>query len=83
MSAQVVTIDVREDLKSGREPRARIMDAVSRLREGESLRVIAPFEPRPLINLLTMQGFTATPTQAGSGEWEVLFKPSAQTDDTA
>ena len=81
MNNLIVTIDVREDIAAGREPLSRISDAVSLLREGESLKVIAPFEPRPLINLLAMQGFTAKATQTESGEWEAVFSPAEPADE--
>ena len=53
------------------------MEAVGRLRDGEQLRVIAPFEPRPLIGVLVAQGFVATVTQADDGSFAVLFAPAA------
>lgn len=80
MPAKTVTLDVREDLREGREPFARIMAAVSRLREGERLRVIAPFEPRPLIGVLAAQGFVASVTQAADGSFETIFTSAAPLD---
>ncbi|MEQ1859125.1 MAG: DUF2249 domain-containing protein [Chthoniobacteraceae bacterium] len=83
MPAPTITLDVREDLRAGREPFPRIMEAVGRLREGEQLRVIAPFEPHPLISVLAMQGFAASVTESGDGGFEVVFAPvvSAERDD--
>lgn len=75
--AIIVTLDVREDIREGREPFRKILDAAGRLRDGEQLRIIAPFEPRPLIHLLATQGFTATVTQRENA-YEVTF--SAQPD---
>jgi uncharacterized protein (DUF2249 family) len=77
MAETVITLDVREDLREGREPFPRIMEAVHRLRDGEQLRVIAPFEPRPLIGVLATQGFVASVTPAADGSFAVLFTPSA------
>lgn len=68
----VVTVDVRDDIREGRSPLPRIMDVVLRLREGESILVIAPFEPRPLISLLTEQGFTAQVTEVAE-HFEIMF----------
>ena len=70
--SSIITLDVREDLREGREPFGRIMEAVARLREGERLRVLAPFEPRPLMNVLARQGFTAA-VQPIAGGFEVIF----------
>jgi uncharacterized protein (DUF2249 family) len=80
MPAETVTLDVREDLRAGREPFPRIMAAVSRLREGEQLRVIAPFEPRPLIGVLAAQGFVASVTQVADGSFEAIFTSTAPLD---
>ncbi len=77
MPATTITLDVRDDLRAGREPFPRIMEAVGRLRDGEQLRVIAPFEPRPLIGVLAAQGFVAKVTQTVDGSFEVLFEPAA------
>lgn len=70
--AKLVTIDVREDIREGREVFRRIMDAVSRMTDGDALRVIAPFEPRPLIALLTERGFSSAVTPLPDG-CEVRF----------
>lgn len=84
MPHSTITLDVRADLKAGREPFPRILEAVGRLREGEQLRIIAPFEPRPLIGVLTAQGFSSTVTPTDDGAFAVLFTPlaSAESDDS-
>ena len=73
MPQTIITLDVREDLRAGREPFPRIMEAVGRLRDGERLRIVAPFEPRPLIGVLAAQGFSATITPIEDGDFEVIF----------
>jgi uncharacterized protein (DUF2249 family) len=73
MKDKVVKLDVREDIKYGREPFSKIMLAVSRLQDGEKLLLIAPFEPVPLFNVLANQGFTHEAKPVASGDWEVLF----------
>lgn len=77
MPHTIITLDVRDDLRAGREPFARIIETVGRLREGERLRVIAPFEPRPLVGVLAAQGFIATVAEMDDGAFEVLFTPAA------
>lgn len=77
--AIIVTLDVREDIREGREPFRKILDAAGRLRDGEQLRIIAPFEPRPLINLLATQGLTATITQREDA-YEVTFSAQPNTE---
>lgn len=50
--ADVVRLDVREDIRRGKEPLGRIMTAVKGLGPGQMLVVRAPFEPMPLYEVL-------------------------------
>jgi uncharacterized protein (DUF2249 family) len=76
MSENIVTLDVREDLRSGREPFSKIMNAVGQLRAEEKLLLVAPFEPAPLLSVLGKQGFAHQSKRLQSGDWEVLFTRS-------
>lgn len=80
MPPTIITIDVRDDIRAGREPLPHILEAVGRLREGEQLRILAPFEPRPLIGVLAAQGFLATVTESEGGGFEVLFTQAASAE---
>lgn len=71
-----ITLDVREDIRGGREPFSRIMEAVTRLKDGESLRLIVPFEPRPLYDVMERRGFSHEARLTATGDWEVLFSRS-------
>jgi len=73
MNNNVVTLDVRADIRAGRQPCSNIMGAVTGLKEGESLRLLAPFEPKPLFEVLAQQGFAHSARPLGDGDWEVLF----------
>ena len=73
MNDMIITLDVREDIRQGREPFGRIMQTVGRLRPGEKLRLLAPFEPVPLFRVMAHQGFTHEARLMRSGDWEVLF----------
>ena len=77
MPSTIITLDVREEIRGGREPFPRIMEAVGRLRDGEQLRILAPFEPRPLIGVLAAQGFTARITPLDAGDFEIIFSALA------
>jgi uncharacterized protein (DUF2249 family) len=77
MSEKVVTLDVREDLRNGREPFSKVMGAVAKLGPDEKLRMIAPFEPTPLFSVLGNQGFDHESKQIPSGDWEILFTRSS------
>jgi uncharacterized protein (DUF2249 family) len=73
MNNQIVMLDVREDLRSGREPFTKIMTAATALRRGGNLLIIAPFQPVPLLSVLKKLGFSYTANRTDSGDWKVLF----------
>lgn len=73
MRTRTVTLDVREHIRSGREPFAAIMSTIARLRPDEQLLLVAPFEPVPLFDVLAKQGFAHEARQTDSGDWEVRF----------
>lgn len=83
MNAQLVTLDVRDDIRQGREPFSKIMSAVAALTDDQDLRLLAPFEPVPLFRVLERKGFAhhARPTDAG--DWEVLFRRGPAAADAA
>lgn len=69
----IVTVDVRDDIRSGREPFSKIMNAAAALRRNDQLLLIAPFEPAPLYRVMDKQGFRHAGQPNKSGDWEVLF----------
>lgn len=69
----VVTVDVRDDIRAGREPFQRIMAAASSLREGQALEVINVFEPVPLYEVMRQRGFAHRTDRTPEGDWRVLF----------
>ncbi len=70
-----LTLDVRPILQAGQDPFRDIMQAVSRLAPGQAFRLLVPFEPVPLYNVLGRKGFTPRATRHAAGEWEILFLP--------
>ena len=72
-NAAVVELDVRDDLRSGREPFSRIMSAVAALRGDEVLRLRAIFEPVPLYSILTRRGFAHEAEAHTADDWSVWF----------
>ena len=68
-------LDVRPILKEGGEPFSIIMQAVAQLRPGQSLRLLAPFKPIPLFQVLGARGFQPSAREIGDGVWEVIFSP--------
>ena len=72
-----VTLDLRADIRRGREPFGRIMETVATLQENEDLLLIVPFEPLPLFSLMARRGFSHEARQTDSGDWQVIFRRSA------
>ncbi len=72
-SKKPVTLDVREDIRRGREPFSRIMQAAATLDSDQTLVLLAPFEPMPLYAVLQNQGFSHESRELDSGDWEVRF----------
>ena len=80
---EIVTLDVREEIARGREPFAKIMSAVGSLKKGQSLKLIAPFQPVPLFDVLAGHGFSHELREIASGDWEVLFSRTRETKLTS
>jgi uncharacterized protein (DUF2249 family) len=74
MNPKIETVDVRDDIRSGREPFSKIMSAAARLPADHELLIIAPFEPRPLFSVMKKQGFSYASKPTPAGDWEVLFR---------
>jgi uncharacterized protein (DUF2249 family) len=73
----IVEVDVRDDIRRGEEPFARIMAAVKALGPAEALAIRAPFEPVPLYDVLGRRGL-AHWTEAGApDDWRVWFYRAA------
>ena len=69
----VVEVDVRDDLRSGREPFSRIMAAVAALRAEDALHLRAIFEPVPLFAVMAKRGFTHAVRRHAADDWSVWF----------
>ncbi|MBI4590024.1 MAG: DUF2249 domain-containing protein [Candidatus Rokubacteria bacterium] len=77
-----VHLDVREDIRRGKEPFARIMATVKGLEPDQVFVLRAPFEPIPLYDALGKRGF-AYWTEARAGEdWSVWFWRPGQLDQS-
>ena len=69
----VVLLDVRDDLRTGREPFSRIMAAVDALRPDEVLHLRATFEPLPLFRVLARRGLDHVSHEHAPDDWSVWF----------
>jgi len=77
MKAQTITLDVREDLRTGKHPFDKIQNALQQISPNQALRLIVPFEPVPLFRVAAQQGFRHEAAQTPDGYWEVLFRRGA------
>lgn len=68
------SLDVRPSIAKGEEPFELIRSQVDALAFGDTLTVIAPFLPAPLIELLKAEGFEATMEHREDGAWLVGFR---------
>lgn len=73
MSHSYIDLDVRPILNAGGEPFGKIMETVGALGPGQGLRLLAPFKPVPLFQVLGQRGFDHQARELGGGDWEVLF----------
>jgi uncharacterized protein (DUF2249 family) len=81
---RVVEVDVRDDLRRGQEPFARIIAAATALAAGETMVVRAPFEPAPLYAALGRRGLAHWTERLATDDWRVWFyRAGAATAPTA
>lgn len=64
---------MRSLVARGEEPFEKIMQSISALLPGESLLLVTPFLPSPLIERLQANGFQARPQRRHDGSWETQF----------
>lgn len=72
-SAAITELDVREDLRSGREPFTRIMSAIGTLPADHVLLLRTTFEPAPLFAVLARRGFLHASERHADDDWSVRF----------
>lgn len=82
-AARIVDLDVREDLRAGKEPFGRILEAVRALPTGSVLRVRAIFEPAPLYPVLAKHGLGHATERLADDDWRVWFHHDASARATA
>jgi len=82
-SARIVDLDVREDLRAGREPFSRIIAARRALPPDGVLRLRAIFEPIPLYGVMEKQGLAHWTERLGEEDWRVWFYPARAEADAA
>jgi hypothetical protein len=70
---RLVDVDVREDLRAGREPFRRIMEGAQALGPDGVLRLRAIFEPVPLYGVLGKRGLAHFTERLAEDDWRIWF----------
>lgn len=78
-----VELDLRDDMRAGREPFSQIMAAVRALEDHEVLRLRTIFEPVPLFAVLAKRGFLYESQQNAPEDWSVWFWRGAPKPEAA
>ena len=68
-----VHLDVRDDIRRGQEPFARIMSTVKQLTPSQVLVLRTPFEPVPLYAVLGKKGYAHRTERRAADDWCVSF----------
>ncbi|HSJ31277.1 MAG TPA: DUF2249 domain-containing protein [Longimicrobiales bacterium] len=74
---RIVVLDVRDELRAGREPFSLIMGALRSVPEGGALVIRAIFEPVPLYAVMKRQGLEHWTEELAADDWRVSFYPPA------
>lgn len=69
----IVTLDVRQMLRNGEEPFAKIMDTVKELKDNQIFRLEVLFEPGPLYDVMERKGFSSYTEKKGEEHYCVYF----------
>lgn len=67
-------LDICPLLARGEEPREKIFAALAGLATGESLALVSPFLPSPLIEKFQSDGFSVRPERRSDGTWCTIFR---------
>ena len=78
-----IELDLRDDMRSGREPFSRIIAAVGALHDDRVLRLRTIFEPVPLFAVLARRGLVHESRQNAPDDWSVWFWRAAPAFDHA
>jgi len=68
----MMVLDVRPEVTSGKDPFTSIMKAIGNLKDGQGLHLINLFEPVPLYTVMKMKGFEHS-TECIDGVWHIYF----------
>lgn len=70
---KIIVLDVRPQLQAGQDPFAIILKTAASLPEQSALKLIAPFKPVPMIQVLARRGLKHEAETDEEGNWIVWF----------
>jgi uncharacterized protein (DUF2249 family) len=70
---QIIVLDVRPMLSSGRDPLSQILEKIRNLKHEQVLKILNSFEPTPLMLLLQKQGFESYAEEVNDNLVETWF----------
>jgi uncharacterized protein (DUF2249 family) len=76
-AARILDVDVRDDLRQGREPFSRIMEARRSMPADGAFRLRAIFEPAPLYTVMARFGLAHWTERLAADDWRIWFYPSS------
>lgn len=82
-ATRITDLDVRDDLRNGREPFGRIMEARGGLGADGILRLRAIFEPAPLYRVMAGHGLDHWTERLADDDWRIWFFPTEQSAPAA
>lgn len=75
-------VDVGPLIARQQSPLPVILDAADRLVPGQTLRLLVPFEPVPLYDLLERRGLAHHAEQLPNDTWQIDFRPAREDSAT-
>jgi TetR/AcrR family transcriptional regulator len=73
-SQALLELDVRPLLDQGIDPLNRILLTLEKMPASGVLQITAPFQPTPLLSLLTAKGFGVDAREFENGEWKITVR---------
>jgi DUF438 domain-containing protein/uncharacterized protein (DUF2249 family) len=68
------TFDARPYLARGEHPKDQVLASLDALAPGETLELVTPFPPAPLVEAAVTRGFAGETRAAGPGEFRTVFR---------
>ena len=78
----IVSLDVRPTIASGSDPFGIIMEAIDKLQDDETLKIINVFVPIPLVNVLKGRGFKSWTNTISDKEYHTFFTKADLSKET-